>query len=379
MRKAWLVLAAAASVIGGLAFGYFVRRIERDVFRVGPRGPEPFDLEVEAVGDGAVTLRPLTKGAAKELTAAGWFGLLFEGGYARVGPLLSGGPATTGNVVRALEPVRGALQPGARARIDSFAFDGDPETAHGIAWEHVEICCVGCDGHGHPAWLVERSLDRWVIFVHGKGARREEALRAIPVVHEEGWSSLAITYRNDAECPTSPAGRYAFGAEEWQDVEAAVRFARDRGAQHIVIAGYSMGGGIALSFMRRSELSSLVRGLVLDAPMTDLASLLHARARRTRIPARVMGASLRLAGRRLGVDWTDLDYHRNGAHSGHRVLLFHGEGDDVIPVELSDRFAEARRESVRYHRIPDAGHVRSWNADRERYESALREWLRELL
>jgi hypothetical protein len=84
MRKPWLVLAAAVSVIGGLAFGYFVRRIERDVFRVGPGGPEPFDLEVEAVGEGTVTLRPLTNGAAKELVAPGWFGLAFEGGYARL-------------------------------------------------------------------------------------------------------------------------------------------------------------------------------------------------------------------------------------------------------------------------------------------------------
>jgi fermentation-respiration switch protein FrsA (DUF1100 family) len=78
------------------------------------------------------------------------------------------------------------------------------------------------------------------------------------------------------------------------------------------------------------------------------------------------------------VEWTELDYHNRSDMLAVPVLLFHGDQDEVIPVELSDRFAEARRDRIHYHRVPGAGHVRSWNVDRERYESALREWLRDL-
>lgn len=376
MRKMSLLLATAFSVLAGVALGYFVRRIERDVFRVKPGGDEPFDLEVEAVSARTVTLRPLTRGAAKDLATPGWFGLAFEGGYGRMGAILASDGHDPRTVTREFETVRGTLHEGSRARVDSFVFERDPRAAHGIEWEHVEIACTGGQ---HPAWLVEASLDRWVIFVHGKGARREEALRALPVVYREGWTCLAITYGNDVECPASTSGRYAYGAEEWEDLEAAVKFALERGAAHVVLAGYSMGGGIALSFAQRSELASLVRGLILDAPMTDLASLLRLRGRQNRLPAPVMAATLQVTSRRLRVDWAELDYHRNGEHAGHPILLFHGDQDDVIPVELSDRFAEARPDWVRYVRVAGAGHVRSWNVDRDRYETVLRDWLRQLI
>ncbi|MGH2610015.1 MAG: hypothetical protein ACRDHF_13125, partial [Tepidiformaceae bacterium] len=76
---------------------------------------------------------------------------------------------------------------------------------------------------------------------------------------------------------------------------------------------------------------------------------------------------------RAGLRWEPLDYHTSFARD-LPVLLFHGDSDDTIPVALSDTFA-ADRENVIYHRVPGAGHVRSWNADRPRYEAAVRDFL----
>ena len=47
----------------------------------------------------------------------------------------------------------------------------------------------------------------------------------------------------------------------------------------------------------------------------------------------------------------------------------------MIPVALSDAFADAHPELVTYVRVEGAGHVHAWNVDRPRYETAVRIFL----
>src|SRR5690606_17906385 len=84
-----------------------------------------------------------------------------------------------------------------------------------------------------PAWLfpADGDSDTWVIQVHGRGTTRAECLRAVPVFHAAGITSLVVSYRNDGEAPRTRSGTYALGATEWRDVEAAVTLARRRGAR----------------------------------------------------------------------------------------------------------------------------------------------------
>ncbi|MGB1749745.1 MAG: hypothetical protein ACPHK0_08220, partial [Dehalococcoidia bacterium] len=88
-------------------------------------------------------------------------------------------------------------------------------------------------------------------------------------VQSLGWNSLIIDYRNDAGAPVSESGYYDFGATEWEDLEAAVEFVLDAGAEEIVLFGSSMGGGVITAFEQRSSVSKNTVGLVLDAPMLD--------------------------------------------------------------------------------------------------------------
>ena len=75
-----------------------------------------------------------------------------------------------------------------------------------------------------------RRSGRWAVLVHGRGARREETIRAMPPLLAQGWTCLAPTYRNDEGVPSGPDGRYALGLSEWRDVEAAIQHAVDHGA-----------------------------------------------------------------------------------------------------------------------------------------------------
>ena len=141
-----------------------------------------------------------------------------------------------------------------------------------------------------PAWVVtppEGPGERWAVLVHGRGARREETIRAMPPLLGRGWTCLVPSYRNDEGVPAGPDGRYALGLSEWRDVEAAMRYAVDQGAREVLLMGWSMGGAIVLQLLDRSPLSALVSRVVLDAPVIDWGDVLAHHARAHRVPPHV--------------------------------------------------------------------------------------------
>ncbi len=86
-----------------------------------------------------------------------------------------------------------------------------------------------------------------------------------------------------------------------------------------------------------------------------------------------------LAGARRRIDWRGLDHLADPRLFGSPTLLFHGDADATVPVALSDAFAALREDVVTYHRVPGAGHVRTWNVDREGCEGALAGFLDRVL
>ena len=127
-----------------------------------------------------------------------------------------------------------------------------------------------------PCWAVEGSgpmRDAWLVAVHGRGASRAQTWRLLAGVCELGLSALAVSYRNDERAPAT--GRYQLGHGEWEDIEAAITYARGRGARTVILAGYSMGGAIVSAFLRRSQAAPLVGGVILDAPVLDWRAVLR--------------------------------------------------------------------------------------------------------
>src|SRR6185295_6640362 len=107
----------------------------------------------------------------------------------------------TGSVRRVLEGVdAGELRIGS-ARWDQYYFVGDPQEALGLPSRDVQITAeIGM----LAAWEVPAAGgagDRWAILVHGRGAGREECLRAVPVFHDHGFTALIPLYRNDIGAP----------------------------------------------------------------------------------------------------------------------------------------------------------------------------------
>ncbi|MFC5231503.1 alpha/beta hydrolase family protein [Pseudonocardia zijingensis] len=353
---------------GAAGIGWFYSSVLLDT-SVRPVFPE----RVLAVGDGTVVL------AASRLAAQpGTWGLRWAtergSGLAVMGPVAV---ADRREVVRPL--VDGDTpEPGTPAVLDAGPYDPDP-AARGLPFEDVDV--PGPLG-AYPAWWVPAAGDTWVVLVHGRGGARREALRILPTLHALGLPQLVITYRNDEGAPASPDGRYHLGDTEWEDVEAAVRFAVARGARRIVLYGWSMGGAVTGAFLDRSVEADRVAAVVWDAPLVDWRATLRRQARNRHLPPGLSPLATAVTSRRIGIDFDRFDLVRNPPAVRPPTLVVHSAGDTAVPVSASRALAAAAPGldwPLRYLEVPEAEHTGSWNADPAAYERAVSSFLEDVL
>ena len=316
-----------------------------------------YEVEVLAVTEAEVTL---PRGAGE---VAGTWGLVWETGYARVGPVVA--TSETG-VVRPLLAVAGDLRPGLLVGIDAYAYESDPSD---VDLDYENVIVEGELGN-YPAWYTDGTDDTWVILVHDRDGYRREALRVLPALVAGRFPTLTVTYRNDPGAPEG-GGRYGLGNPEWEDLQAAVDYAVEEGAADVVLFGWGMGGNAAAMFLHESSDARLVAGLVLDSPLFDPGAVVDADGHAHNVPGFIVGWAKGLATLRWGTDWGDLNQVDRADDFDVPILLFHGDTDSVAPVAVSERFAAALPTLVRFERVSGAGHGASWNADPPRYVAAV--------
>lgn len=368
-----VVLAGAA--VSGVAV-HFARRV------VTPDRVKPDDVRVLAVGDGTVTLD-----ATPETTSPGRYGLWLQRGqgHVRLGDVVEKDVRAV-TVTRRVEAVdSGRLEPGP-ARWNQYYFTGTPTSALGL--RHVDVE-VSSDAGVLPTWFVPppkdvKKRDVWAVLVHGRGATREECLRAVPLLNRLGVPVLVPSYRNDPDGPTTYGGRLSLGDTEWQDVEAAVLHALEHGASKVVLFGWSMGGAIVLQHVSRSWTADRVKALVLDSPVIDWKDVLehHAQINRLPLPIGRLGLMMladrawrRVVGTDAPVDLRRLDWVSRAAELRLPVLLVHSDDDEYVPSGPSRRLAEARPDLVTFVGFPHARHCREWNTDPDRWEREVARFL----
>lgn len=358
-----LVLAAIALVVLVGATVYISGRINSGALEPN-RNPTSYPLEVVSLVGDELTLR----GDHRDLRRDGIWGLEWDGGYGQLSTIVR---ANGGETVRKYTPIEGSPAPGARVRLDNFAFPSTPASRE-LPFEDVTY---EAPGGPTPAWELPGTASTWAIFVHGRGSNRGEALRVLPVTSELSVPALVIAYRNDKEAPGGQAGKYAYGQTEWEDLEAAVQYALDAGARKVVLVGYSMGGAIVMSFMQRSTLAERVSGLVFDAPMLDFSPTVDLGLREGGVPGWFTGPPKWLAALRYDIDFEATDYLQDLEGLAVPILLFHATGDHIVPVSSSDELASKRADLVTYVRTEGDGHVSSWNLHPAEYEAAVRTFL----
>lgn len=364
---------------------YFARRV------ITPVRVREEDQEVLAVIREGRGLQVILK-ATPDSTVEGVYGFFFDGGrgHARLGRILSYSPAEQ-TVLREVEAVYSGDLTRARRGYWSGAVQPDPGSI-GLPATEVQI---EVDGGLAPAWLIPAApsadappSEVWAIMVHGRGATRQEGLRAVRVARELGLSSLLISYRNDGLAPSAEDGRYGLGSTEWRDVESAISYALEHGAREVVLFGWSMGGAICLQTADLSRHHHLIRAMVLDAPVINWVNVLAHHAELNRIPSAVgrygqlmMSHPLgrRLTGLAAPVDLKAMDWVSRAVELRTPTLILHSVDDEYVPYGPSAALAEKNPEMVTFEAFDTARHTKEWNVDPERWESLVSAWLRQQL
>ncbi|WP_063753742.1 S9 family peptidase [Kutzneria sp. 744] len=360
-----IVLVVAVLALAGI--GWFYSGQLLDPAQARPGYP---DVSLGPTSVNGVSSVALQK--ASDTTDAGQWALLWDGGYAQVGEVLSD---RDNKVERRL--LKGQAPPaGTHVRLNPQMWPGDPKSALGQDFSTVD---VPTELGPMPAWLVPGN-DTWVIAVHGRGGTREETLRAIPPLHKLGLTVLSVTYRNDAGAPPSPDGFFHLGDSEWRDVESAMKYGSAHGAKRFVLYGWSMGGAIVEQLMTQSPLAGEVDSVVLDAPAVSWGKTLVLQAQDRGLPLTGLltwDAEL-VSGWRSGIDFGRMELIDSPPAHKPPTLLFHGSLDTTVPVQASRDLAAAAGGlgwPITYVEVPKAEHTAAWNVDPDGYERHLRDFL----
>lgn len=360
------VLLAAACV----AVAWFIAERVRASFSV-PQPPRPDDIEILAVEGDQIRYRdtrpdigPADVGRlALKLPDDGWVYTTEE--------LSTDGGVSTRRIERALgrPPKAGDL-----AQFDLSYYQADPKIGLGLDYEQVTY--PGPLGD-YPAWYVPGTRSTWLIYTHGRGSSLREGLRVLEIARRAGHPALVISYRNDPGAPRGD-GVAKFGIDEWQDLEAAITYAKARGAADVILGGGSMGGAITLSlFEHGSAQASSVRGVLLDSPALDIGRQSRLASDAMGVPGWLAELGFLVASWRFGLAWDAMDYLSAVDEVTVPMLVFHGDADTLISLDANRPVFEAltRQGNATIEVVPGAQHLGVWNRDRDGFDRKVSQFL----
>ena len=329
----------------------------------------------------------------------GIYGVLGENGSAVVSSILS----LEGDIItREILQINGELKIGERVSSSSLLkiengkysilgtndYEGidesgkyTPKSVSDTDYEYIEY---ESDLGMFPAYLTSEGKTGVVIFVHGfRGAFERDftAMLRAPDFENLGYRSMIISYRNDANAPKDPSGLYQYGVTEWIDLDNAIKYVEQNiNPDRIVLWGTSGGGGPVTSWLQNNPDSDRVDGIIFEAPVISFweSVEVNGKARYPFIPELFFPYIKLFTEVRYGVDFDTMDFRDALVKSEVPVLLFHGDDDEWVPVDMSDYIAENRRTNFTYIRMSNVGHVTSWNADPVRYIFEIEKFLKSL-
>ncbi len=241
------------------------------------------------------------------------------------GALLAGVPALVGSTMIERFFNRMTFQP----------MPGEPATSLALDVPVEETWITTADGvRLHAFFLPRPGSDRVVVMFHGNFGNATQRLPFARDLAMLGVSVLVPDYRGYGFSEGTPteAGLYRDADAAWRHVTDDLGYPPER----VIVMGRSLGGAVAVELLSRERAAGLV-----------LVSTL----RSARAMARSMGLGLLapLVGRRL-------DSESRIPTLGVPLLVFHGEDDEIVPVEQGQTLYDRAAGPKALHRIPGARH-----------------------
>jgi len=255
----------------------------------------------------------------------------------------------------------------------------DKENAHltpaSFELAYQDVAFRAADGTELKAWWVPAASSRGtVVMVHGLNRSRLEMVKRVPFVHSAGWNAILLDLRHHG---ASGGEATTFGVKEKDDVEAAVRFARERARGPLVLWGVSLGGAsVVLAAADDPE----VRGVICDSSFRSLDDTVRHHLRLFRgfrwwlrlVPSwPVTDLAIFWMGRRGGFDPGASNVEAAAARLRGRPVLFVANSDDRrMPKEIAFDLKAAAGPEAEVLIVPGKSHGGAWRDGTAAYEAA---------
>jgi pimeloyl-ACP methyl ester carboxylesterase len=199
-------------------------------------------------------------------------------------------------------------------------------------------------------------------------------VRRAPFVHQAGWNAFLIDLRHHG---ASGGETTTFGVKEKEDVEAAVRLARERSPGPVVVWGVSLG---AASVVFAAAEDPEVRGVICDSSFRSLDDTVRHHLQLFRgfrwwlriVPSwPVADLAIFWMGQRGGFDTAAADVLAAAAHLKGRPALFVANSDDRrMPKEIAFDLQAAAGPGAEVLIVPGKSHGGAWRDGTPAYEAA---------
>jgi uncharacterized protein len=232
------------------------------------------------------------------------------------------------------------------------------QTPAAVRLPYEDIRFSTSDGERLHGWLVlAHPVKYLLVYCHGNAGNISHRVDILAGFHDVGVSVIMFDYRGYGESSgrISEKGFYL-------DAEAAGRMAReqaDRYGAKLIVSGHSLGGIAAVHIGATARCD----GVVLESTFTN------------------MGAMARAHYLLPGLERWLKDRLNAAAEIGRLhapVIFFHGDRDEIVPIELGRRLYATAPEPKEFVVLPGAGHNDTYWVGQNLYFGKLREFLSRL-
>lgn len=257
----------------------------------------------------------------------------------------------------------------------------NPKLAVQLDYADVTFPSVDGDSLVDGWWIPSGASRKTVVLSHGYGTNREEPwvpmYELASMLHDRSYNVLMFDYGYASRTHPEPA---TGGLTESGQLLGALKYARERGSDELVVWGFSMGAGTALQAALRT---GPIDGMILDSTFLPDDDTLYYNLRqfadvpkypslsllRWFFPVMSGGASLADLPS-AEVQTTDYPFP---------MLLIHGTADDKAPVYLAENIAKAQTNALsQLWVVPGAIHEMIYRTHPEAYIARTTAFLSEI-
>jgi uncharacterized protein len=257
------------------------------------------------------------------------------------------------------------------ARPEVAPLQANPRSAAGLGYESVAFLNALGDALPIEGWYIPAMEDskKTIVFSHGYGGNREEIW--VPIyelaqnAHQQGYNVLMFDYGYVYNKERVVTG----GANESYDLIGAVRYARSRGAEEVVVWGFSMGAGTALqAALRTHEIDAMILDSTFVLEPDTLYHNLKQYADLPKEPSLTLLKWLYPMVNGIGMDSVPYEQVKSTAFS-LPIFFIHGTRDERSPYEKIEEIAERQTASPasQLWLVPGATHELVYRAGKEEY------------